>query len=203
MNIVTPVADVTIESGVTDATPQVLQIKQANPDVIIAITYVVPTSTFLRDCHKLDVRVPIVGNPAVHLFEQYNRVGIPEALKFFFAPYYLKYPVDHPNMDKWRLMLHKYYPKDVWDEDPGLSIGGAMVIVEALKRTGRELTWDKFIAALESIENFNPPDYPMAAPITFTRTDHVALQWVNFGVLVDGKVKIVRNWKEFEEVAKK
>jgi hypothetical protein len=78
-----------------------------------------------------------------------------------------------------------------------------MVIIEALKRSGRELTWDKFNAALESIENFNPPDYPMAAPITFSPTDHVALAWVNFGVLVEGKVKIVRNWKDFEEVTKK
>ena len=199
---VTPASDVTIEAGVADATPQVLELKRANPDVIIAITYVIPTSTFLRDAHKYELTVPIVGNPAINVTEQYDRVGIPEALKQFFGPHYFKYPLDHPVMDKWRVMLQKYYPKDSWDANPGLSIGGALAVVEGLKRAGRNLTRDSFLHALEGLGGFSPEDYPMATPIGYSPTSHVAITNVNFAVILNGKLRVLTQWKDYENALK-
>ncbi len=200
----TPIADVTIERGVADATPQVLEIKKANPDILIAITYVDTTSTLLRDSYKLGLKVPIIGSPAVAVDEQFKRVGIPEALKAFFAPYWFKYPLDSPEMDKWKELLKKRYPKDEFDMLAGLGIGGAMAIIDALNIAGRDLTQDKFIKALEGLHNFSPKDYPMATPITFSPTQHIGITKVALSVMDvnNRKVKVVYDWKEYDELTK-
>lgn len=200
-----PVADVTIERGVSDATPQILKLKQANPDIIISVTYVVSTSTIIRDAYKLGLKVPIVGTPAVAVDEQFARVGIPEAMKQFFAPYWYKYSFDHPKMMEWQDLLHKYYPKDKFDMFAALGVGGTIAVIEALKKAGPDLTREKFIDALESMSNLDqwaPLDYPMATPISFSTTDHVGIEQVAFSVISDKKLKIVYNYDDYLKLNK-
>ena len=200
---VTPVADVTIERGVTDATPQVLKIKQENPDVIIAVTYLDSTTTFLRDSFKLGLKVPIIGSPAVAVDEQFQRLGNPDAMRLFFAPYSYNYPLDHPVMLKWGALLKNLYPKDEFDMLVGNGFGGTLAIVQALKDSGRDLTREKFVAALEKLNNFQDAiipgyEYPMCSPVSFSPTDHVALKSVTFSFLgKDKKLKIAKNYKEY------
>ena len=175
---VTPVADVTIERGVTDATPQVLKIKQENPDVIIAVTYLDSTTTFLRDSFKLGLKVPIIGSPAVAVDEQFQRLGNPDAMRLFFAPYSYNYPLDHPVMLKWGALLKNLYPKDEFDMLVGNGFGGTLAIVQALKDSGRDLTRGKFVAALEKLNNFQDAiipgyEYPMCSPFRF----HQRITW--------------------------
>jgi branched-chain amino acid transport system substrate-binding protein len=201
---VTPVVDVTIERGITDATPQVLRIKQEKPDVIIAVTYLDSTTTLLRDAFKLGLQVPIVGSPAVAVDEQFQRLGNPDAMKLFFAPFSYKYPLDHPVMLKWGALLKNLYPKDEFDMLVGNGFGGTLAIVQALKDSGRDLTREKFVAALEKLNNFQNAiipgyEYPMCSPVSFSPTDHVALKSVTFSVLgmKDKKLQICQNYKEF------
>lgn len=201
---VKPSIDETIERTATDATPQILKLKQANPDVIIAITYVESTSTLLRDAHKLGMKIPIVGSPAVAVDEQFGRVGIPDAMAQFFAPYWYKYPFDHPEMKKWESLLTKEYPKDTFDMFAAIGVGGTITIVEALKKAGPNLNWSSFLNALEGmsdLKEWSALPYPMATPITFSATDHVGIDKVAFSVLSlpDKKLKVVYGWKDFEK----
>jgi branched-chain amino acid transport system substrate-binding protein len=203
---VTPVVDVTIERGAFDATPQILRIKEANPDVVIEIIYVDSTSIFLRDSFKLGLRVPIIGNPGVAVDEQFKRVGIPEAMKMFFAPYWYKYSFDHPEMQKWQGLLKESYPKDDFDMFAGIGIGGTLSVIKALEKSGKDLSRSKFIAALENLNNFQESiipnfSYPMAVPISFSSIDHIAIDQVAFSVLgkEDKKLKIIYNYKEYME----
>ena len=48
-------------AGQTDATAQVLKLKQANPDFILGCLYEAETVIFLRDAKKYGVRVPVMG----------------------------------------------------------------------------------------------------------------------------------------------
>ena len=69
-------------------------------------------------------------------------------------------------MKKMREMNSKYNPKK--KEQPGWYSQGwtqAIVLVEALKRGGRDLTRDSLIKAYESIENFDTGG--LTGPITF------------------------------------
>ena len=199
---VKPSIDETIERTATDATPQILKLKNANPDIIIAITYVESTSTLLRDAHKLGMKIPIVGSPAVAVDEQFNRVGIPDAMKQFFAPYWYKYPFDHPEMKKWESLLTKEYPKDTFDMFAAIGVGGTIAIVEALKKAGPDLSRSNLLNALESIRDLKEwgvLPYPMATPISFSATDHVGIDKVAFSVLglPEKKLKVVYEWKDF------
>jgi branched-chain amino acid transport system substrate-binding protein len=62
---------------------------------------------------------------------------------------------DYPTVAAYRKYLAKYYP----DTPPSfVSLEGfvdAMVLVEGLKRTGKDLTREKFITAIESIHDLN------------------------------------------------
>lgn len=198
----TAVADVVMERGVPDATPQVLQIKEANPDFVFALTYIVPTSTFLRDSYKLGLDVPIIGTTAISVDEQFKRVGIPEALKKFFSCFWYRYPLDSPEMDKWKELLRKYYPKEEFDAFSGYGIGGPLVLIEALKKVGRNLTRERLIEALESFSNFSSDIYPMAYPLSFSKTDHIGMKRDSISTIATGKVKIIYKWKEYEELMK-
>jgi branched-chain amino acid transport system substrate-binding protein len=202
---IVPVADVTIERGVSDATPQILKLKEAKPDVIIAVTYVVSTSTIIRDAYKLGLNVPIVGSPAVAVDEQSARVGIPQAMEQFFSPYWYKYSFDNPKMIEWENLLHQYYPKDKFDMFAGLGIGGTIAIVQALKKAGPDLTREKFDDALEKTRDLNkwaPLPFPMATPINYSPTDHVGIDQMAFSVMYHQKVHVVYNWGDYLKLKK-
>jgi branched-chain amino acid transport system substrate-binding protein len=201
-NIV-PVIEVAIESSATDATPQVLAIKEANPDLVFTVTFVIPTSIFLRDSYKLGLNVPMVGTMAALADEQYKRVGIPEALKQFFSTHLLKYTIERPEMDRWRELLKKYYPKDEFDANAANGISTSLVIMEVLKRVGRDLTREKFIQELEKLDHFSPDISPIAAPLSFSPTNHVGMKGTAFATMATGKLAILFNWKDYENLIKK
>src|SRR5208283_414746 len=57
----TPVADVTFERGSINATPQVLQIKDANPDFVVAILYPAEFAIFVREAFKYGLAAPTMA----------------------------------------------------------------------------------------------------------------------------------------------
>jgi branched-chain amino acid transport system substrate-binding protein len=205
---ITPVADLDFERGGTDATPYVLKVKKAKADVLLVVTYPPPTSIILRDSYKLGLRIPIISTSGTGVGEQFEKVGIPEANRYFFAPYWFKYPLDHPEMEKFRVMLKKDYPKDKWDVFAPLGVGGAMIVVEALRKVGPDLTREKLITALETFNKFDqwePIEYPFSTPTTFSPTDHQGFDYVAFSVIdVDTKkFRVLYDWSDYEKLRKK
>lgn len=81
-------------------------------------------------------------------------------------------------------LLKKYYPLD----DPNfVSLEGyinAKVLVEGLKRAGRDLDREKFITAIETIRQL---DLGIANPLSFNSQDHQGLERVYFTYLKNGK----------------
>lgn len=69
-------------------------------------------------------------------------------------------------------LLKKYYPKDLPTIAGTEAFVNAIVLVEGLKRAGRDLTRDKFIAALETLHDFDvglSADYK----VSFSEQSHV------------------------------
>lgn len=80
--------------------------------------------------------------------------------------------------------LKKYYPSD---RPNFVSLEGyinAKVLVEGLRRAGRQLNREKFISAIESIHNL---DLGIANLLSFSKNDHQGLERVYFTHLKDGK----------------
>ncbi len=97
--------------------------------------------------------------------------------------------VYHTRKDLWGAgeyieLLKKYFPLD---RPNFVSLEGyinARVLVEGLKRAGKNLDREKFIKALESIQNL---DLGIDNPLSFSRRDHQGLERVYFTQLQDGK----------------
>lgn len=86
-------------------------------------------------------------------------------------------------------LLKYYYP----DEEPGFvgleGFMNAKVLVEGLKRSGKNLTRDTFIKSIESIREF---DLGISNPLSFSDTDHQGLEKVYFTHIEKGKFVLVR-----------
>jgi ABC-type branched-subunit amino acid transport system substrate-binding protein len=103
--------------------------------------------------------------------------------------------VDFPTVALYREALSTYYPA----EQPNfVSLEGfvdAMVLVEGLKRAGKDLTREKLITALESIQN---KDVGLGPKLTlkYSSTRHKGFDQTYTTVVRDGKPEILTDWKK-------
>jgi branched-chain amino acid transport system substrate-binding protein len=93
-------------------------------------------------------------------------------------------------MAAWRERIQRLFPNDALSVFNLIGIGSGMVVVEALKRAGPDLTRAKFLEALGSIKDFKTGIYP--GPITCnpprSNQCNQSPAWIK---LSDGKVTFV------------
>ncbi|MGC2698099.1 MAG: ABC transporter substrate-binding protein [Candidatus Angelobacter sp.] len=103
--------------------------------------------------------------------------------------------VDFPTVSMYREALTTFYPA----EQPNfVSLEGfvdAMVLVEGLKRAGRDLTREKLISALESVQN---KDIGLGPRLTlkYGPARHKGFDQIYTTVVRDGKPEILEDWKK-------
>ncbi|MEX0695715.1 MAG: ABC transporter substrate-binding protein [Rhodospirillales bacterium] len=185
----------TMERGQTDATAQVLKIKQAKPDFIVASLYEAETVIFLKDMKKYGVTdIPVMGAAGTDLENTLARIGDIETVKNYYVPHAFIDTVDGPGMKKWNDMILKYYPDETITGFSAISIGSAVAVVEALKNAGRDLTREKFIAEMDKIKNFDTGVF--AAPITWSADDRHGVKESASAGFVNGKPTVMKGWNQ-------
>jgi branched-chain amino acid transport system substrate-binding protein len=200
----TPVVNVVTETGVTDVTPQVLKLKDADVDVVILVIYIPETTAFLKEANKLGLNVPIVAGTGSAVTDQYENLKSLTPLKKYFSAYWCKYPLDHPKIQVYRDLFKKYQPAKKFDALVVHNPSGALVIMDALKKCGRDLTQEKFIDALETYyNNWEPDNYIGTVPLTFTKTNHVGMNRLVMSTIATGNLEIVRTYQDYEKLMKK
>ena len=168
---ITPVADEEMAPDANDATAQVLRLKSANADAVIIVLYPKPGAIFLRDAQKLGFK-PLaigqtgIGDPAA--FEE--QVGSPGATAQFRTISMVRYTPEDSAVDKWRKAVEAKFPGDRLSVFNLFGVGAAEVMVEGLKRAGKDLTREKLVEALNSLKDFQTSVY--GAGITCSPTDH-------------------------------
>ncbi|SJZ30571.1 branched-chain amino acid transport system substrate-binding protein [Enhydrobacter aerosaccus] len=168
---ITPVADEEMAPDANDATAQVLRLKAANADAVLIVLYPKPAAIFMRDAQKLGYKPLAIGQTGIAdpaAFEE--QVGSPGATALFRTISMVRYTPEDPAMDKWRKAIETKFSGDRLSVFNLFGIGSAQVMVEALKRAGRDLTREKLVAALNHLTNFPTDVY--GAGITCTETDH-------------------------------
>lgn len=168
-----PVSDQSMERGSTDATPQILRLRAANPDVILAFLYPAELAIFERDAFKYGLRTPVLGNQAITIEDTRKQVGNPAAVDNLYVFFPLAAPVTDPAMARWRDMFLHEHPDMRVDTSTLLGLGGAVTFVEALRRAGHDLTREKFIGALNGIKDFDTG--VLSAPVSFSPDDHAGV----------------------------
>ena len=187
---VTPVADEEMSPDANDATPQVLRLRQANPDAVLIVLYPKAAAVYMRDAAKLGFKPIQVGQTAVgDLIAFREQVAIPNALERFYTISHVRFTPDDPEMERWRALLQKYFPGDRLSVYNIMGIASASVVVEVLKRAGRDLTRERVRDELNKLKDYSTGIYP--GVISCTPTDHQCHKTPAWMQLAGDKVKTI------------
>lgn len=187
---VTPVADEEMSPDANDATPQVLRLRQANPDAVLIVLYPKAAAVYMRDAAKLGFKPIQVGQTAVgDLIAFREQVAIANALERFYTISHVRFTPDDPEMERWRGLLEKHFPGDRLSVYNIMGIASATVVVEVLKRAGRDLTRERVRDELNKLKDYNTGIYP--GVISCTPTDHQCHKTPAWMQLAGDKVKTI------------
>ena len=185
-----PVADEEIAADTNETTPQVLRLSQAGADAVVVILYPKGAAAFLRDSYKVGFKAIMVGQTALgDVAVLAKQTGIPQALEQFFAISHVKFTPGDEDSKKWQELLSKFAPGEQLQLFQVLGIGSAKVVVEVLKRVGRDLTRDRFKSEMQKLTGFETGILP--GPITCTEADHQCHKTPAWVSLVGDKVMTV------------
>jgi len=187
-----PMAIETHKIGDTDYSAQLLKIKTHNPEVLLLFSYSKDMGLILKQAHELGldcVKILYIGGD----YPIVSALAGKEALKEAYGPTYLLDSVRGGKLKSFVEMYEKEYPDYMKNpNNPSINDVGSyvafQVIIEALKRAGKDLTRAKYVEALESLKDFRMPWVP---PISFSPTQHEGLLQERFYRYVDGKDVII------------
>ena len=149
---ITPVADEEMTVEANDGTAQVLRIMQARPDAVFMLVYPKPGAIFLRDAYKLGLRTLFVAQTAISDLVDFEKlVGVPGAIENFYSISQVAYTPEAPKVARWAELLKRDFPEDRISIYTLYGIASAQVVVEALKRTGKDLTRETLKATMEKM----------------------------------------------------
>lgn len=189
---VTPAMELKFERGQTDATAQILKLRAARPDFIIAALYEAETAIFLRDMKKYGLDIPVMGTAGTDLENTLKRTGDLEAVENYFVIHQYVDNLDSPKLKPYRDMIHKRHPGEEISAFSFVSIASAMALVEALRAAGPDLTRGRLIAELEKINGFESGI--LSDPISWTPDDHQGVKGAAVAGFVNGKPTVLKRW---------
>lgn len=191
---ITPIAELALERGQTDATAQVLKLKQANPDFIAVMLYEPELVAFLRDAHKYGLNVPIISSLGSDFRSTAQKLGGPAAMKNFYMAYQYKGLIDGPQMSKWREIIQANLPKGEKITDfTFYGFGSSIAVVHVLKELGHDVSRERFIQAMDNLKDFDTG--VLAGTMSFSKTDHQgAHELTTEGYDDSGKIAVFTAW---------
>ena len=186
----TMVADEVMDRGANDATPQTLRLKATNPDAVLAILYPKEGAIFLRDAVKYGLNTVFVGNSALEdVADLVTKAGTDAIAKNLYVLTLLRHPMDSAEFAPMMERFKARYSNTTMASFGTWAHAGAEVVVEALRRVGRDLTREKLVKEIERIRGFESAVFP--GTLNFSPDDHRGNRTGSFIVLKDGKQMIV------------
>jgi branched-chain amino acid transport system substrate-binding protein len=194
------VVDAALERGSTDATAQALQVKASGAQAVMGCLYQPELVVLLRDLSKFGVKVPVLGALGADFEQTVNQVNDADALKqIFFQPYQFKAPLGQGPLKEFHDMFLKYLTKDELPKagEPTnfyyFGVPAAIVTVEALRRAGPDLTREKWIAAMESLKDYDTGVFADKENMSHDNHDGVHLMYA-VGLNDAGKETVYKSW---------
>ncbi len=169
-----PVMRAEFKIGDKDFTPQILQAKAADPEIIALTTAAPEAAIIIRQARELGLKQPFFGGGSA--IDNVVIANDGYAAEGFMGPWSVPLFPDsqHPDMVKFRDAWSKRNPNspkgrpnlfDLW------SYGDTYVIAEGLRRAGTNLTRETFVDGLETLKNYQVSQ--VASPRTFTNWHHI------------------------------
>lgn len=194
-----PVVRVEYKVGDTDFTPQLLKVKDGNPDLIMLNGNLTEAVIILRQARELGLKQPFFGSGTMvdNALIAKGAAGAEGFMGPWFAPHFID--SDHPDVVAFREAWTKANPNapvgrpNVFDF---MAYGDMHVVAEGFRRAGRNLTPDAFSAGLETLDKWQVSE--VASPRTFTNWHHIGNLNMQMMVVKDGKWVPV-NWRSTKE----
>ncbi|WJR80317.1 ABC transporter substrate-binding protein [Bradyrhizobium sp. NP1] len=192
------VATVQLDRRAVDATAQVLQLKEAKPDVTAVILFPAELAVFLRDAQKYGLKGPFaIPTSGQDIMDLARRAGSEEALADIYTISQMRGVPGSEQMKPLEELIHKYYKDEKIQQFSFLGISGAVLMVDALKRAGRDIDRQKFLAALEQTKGLDAEGAD--CKIEFSPTDHQACKTGTWLTYRNGKIVVLGpHWHKFD-----
>ncbi|MDQ4061120.1 MAG: ABC transporter substrate-binding protein [Pseudomonadota bacterium] len=191
---ITPAVEVTLERGQSDATAQVLKLKEANPDFVAVILYEPELAVFLRDAHKYGLQSMMIGALGADYTNTERRLGSREPMLRYYQVFQYKDLMDGPGIKKAREIIEPRLP-------PGEKVtdftfygpGSAVAVAYVLEKVGRDLTREKFIDEMNKLKDFDTGI--MAGKLSFSPDNHQGASQLYVIGYEDGqKLSVLESW---------
>lgn len=189
-----PVLDVSMERSSTDATPQILRLRNSGAQFIVMLMYPAEVAIFMRDAHKYGLKTPVLAPHSISLEDTRDRVGDAAAVQNMSVYYNYAHAISSPEMKKFSDLITKYYPSERIESFSFLGMSGAYAMVKALQDSGPDLTRVKLIAALNNVKGLVTG--VSSVPVTFSSQDHAGIKGGAMATFKDGQIVIVKTWQD-------
>src|SRR4051794_3888949 len=186
-----PVGEASYVPSDVDVSAQAVAIKNANPEVVILGVIPKHAALFVKEAQRLGWKPKMVGHNTVADPVVLDLAGA-EALEGVYVNLMTAVDsMDTPAVKKANEILAKYYPQTKPGYYPYLGMAGGIIIVEAMKRAGNELTRAKLISSLEGLGHFEPGVLP---PIDWSASYHGGPQSFGYAQWKGGKIMVLQGW---------
>jgi len=187
-----PVALGTFPRNTMDVAKGLEQIKPARPEAVVMVGTYAPLAEFVKRARadkwtSQFLTVSFVGTEAFAKAAGKDGDGV--IITQVVPP-----PIrtDLPAVAQYMAALKKYFPEATPNFVSLEGFVDAIVLVEGLKRAGRDLSREKLLTAIEGIRDF---DLGIGMKATYSSTRHHAFDAVYYTILRDGQPIIVADWK--------
>lgn len=193
-----PVALGTFPRNTLDVAQGMKAVHEAKPEAVILVGPYAPGAAILKAAHAqgwnpLFLTVSFVGTEGLVRAAEKDADGI--IITQVVPPYDR---TDLPTIKLYRSALEKYMSSS---PPSFVSLEGfvnAMVLVEGLKRAGRDLTREKLIKGIESIHNMDVGLGPKFL-LDYGPEDHKGFNSVYATILRNGRAVVITDWKNLPE----
>jgi len=193
-----PVAVGTFARNTVDVQDGLKAVMAARPQAVVVVGPYAPVAAIVKKAHAADWRPQFLTVSFVGTEEFIKEAG-PDSEGTIITQVVPPYDrTDYSTVELYRKYLTKYYP----DTKPSfVSLEGfvdAMVLVEGLKRAGKDLNREKFIAAIESIHSMNV-GMGSKLLLDYGPTDHKGFDDVYPTVVKNGQPVLLTDWSALEK----
>jgi len=193
-----PVGLGTFERNTLNIDAGLRDVMAAHPQAVVVVGPYSPVAAIVKKAHVDGWRpqfltVSFVGT------EEYIKEAGPDAEGTIITQVIPPYDhTDYPTVALYRKYLEQYYPSTPASFVSFEGFVDAMVVVEGLKRAGKEVTREKFITAIESIHDFNVGLGPHLI-LNYSASDHKGFDSVYPTVVKGGEPVPLTDWSSLRK----
>lgn len=175
-----------VDAGIRD-------VMATHPQAVVVVGPYAPVATIVKKAHAAGWRPQFLTVSFVGTEEFIKEAG-PDAEGTIITQVVPPYDrTDYPTVALYRKSLEKYYPATPASFVSFEGFVDAMVVVEGLKRAGKDVTREKFITAIESIHEMNVGLGPRLV-LNYGASDHKGFDSVYPTVVRNGEPVLLTDW---------